>query len=58
MFLDKSQEEKSSVVFQDIKVGLIPSWILLVFLFFFDERGILSYEGMTRVLSLKHYDSL
>ncbi len=51
-------EEKSSVVFQDIKVGLIPSWILLVFLFFFDERGILSYEGMTRVLSLKHYDSL
>ncbi len=42
MFLDKSQEEKPSVVFQDIKVGLIPSWIRLVFLFFFDERGILS----------------
>ncbi len=45
MFLDKSQEEKPSVVFQDIKVGLIPSWIRLVFLFFFDERGILSLWG-------------
>ncbi len=45
MFLDKSQEEKPSVVFQDIKVGLIPSWIRLVFLFFFDERGILSLRG-------------
>lgn len=58
MFLDKSQEKQKPVVFQDIKVGLIPSWIRLVFLFFFDEHGILNYEGLTHVLSLKHYDTL